>query len=100
MRRERKAPVSDASALEHLENALQFLADARGRDRLRHGHRLVPARIAQGAAARRLLEAVARPVDGEGVLVEELANAPGERDLMGRVVAPVAAAVPGVWVLE
>src|ERR1700682_3798905 len=80
-----------SSALEHLEDALELLAQRRGRDRLRNGHGLLAARVGGGARSR-LLEAVARPVDGEAVLVEQLADAADEQHLVVLVIAAGGAA--------
>src|SRR5438105_14649539 len=54
-----------ASALQHLEDALELLADVRRRERLRHRHGLLAAAIATRAGRREragLLEPVARAV--------------------------------------
>src|SRR4051812_18538760 len=81
------------SALEHLEDALELLADVRRRKGLRHGHRLLAAMGPTGGdrCAAGFLETVARAVDGEAVLVEQLANAPDEEHLVVLVIAAVAA---------
>src|SRR5262245_61358628 len=80
-------------ALQHFEDALELLADVRGRDRLRNRDRLlagaIPTRGDRAAAP--FLEAVARAVDGEAVLVEQLADAADEEHLVMLVIAPVAA---------
>src|SRR5438874_10630853 len=90
------------SSLEHLQDALELLADVRGRNRLRHGHGLLAAVAAarQRAAGARLLEPVARAVDGEAVLVEELADPADEQHLVVLVIAPVAAALEGLELRE
>src|SRR3979409_2203771 len=77
--------------LEHLEDALQFLAQRRGGNGLRDGHRPLRVRLRGGTLAAGLFEAVARAVDGETVLVEQLANAADEEHFMVLVIAPVAA---------
>src|SRR5258705_7577194 len=86
--------------LEHFENALQFLANGGRRDRLRHGHGPLCVAAAWQRPRAVLLEAVARTVDGEAVLVEELADAPDEQHLVVLVIAPVAAALEGLQLRE
>src|SRR5688572_11878967 len=67
--------------VQQLEDAFQLLAQARRRNGLRDGHGL----RRHGTAAR-LLEAVARPVDGEAVLVEQLPDAPDQEHFVVLIV--------------
>src|SRR5258706_13562920 len=79
--------IISALALEHLEDALQFLAQRRRRDRLRYGHRALRVRLRGGTLAAGLFEPVARAVDGEAVLVEQLADAADQQHFVVLVIA-------------
>src|SRR5690606_18778091 len=89
------------SGLQHLQASLQLALDRREIDPLRA---LAAAAVAHAGLGpllgKRIVQAVARAADGEAFLVEELADAPDEQDLVVLVVAPVAAPLHGLQLRE
>src|SRR6185503_7275877 len=72
-------------AAQHFDDALDFLAQRR---EIRAGSARAPRRLRDD-----LVEAVARAVDGEALVVEQLADAADKKHFVVLVVAPVAAAL-------
>src|SRR3954470_22927199 len=96
------ARATTRSALQHLQDAFQLLADVAGRDGLRDRHGLGAAVAAMGFQARGdgVFQPVAGAVDGEAVLVEQLADAPDQQHLVVLVVAAIAATLQGLQLSE